>query len=122
MNRIEEFTQGGKKFMYFDFSDIKTDEEYIDFIKTAKIEVKKHPPDSIYTISNMKNAAITSNTHDIIADWVAHNKPYVKYGAVCNIDFSAKIIGKTVSIVTQRMNLVYVSSKEEAIEYLLNVD
>ena len=122
MTRIEEFTQDNKKFISFNMSGFKTDDDYYDFIEGAKVVMKKYPPDSVYTISNMEGSVLTPNTHDIIADWVAHNKPYVKYGAVYGVDFSMKTIGKTVGIVTQRLNLVYVSSKEEALEYLLNLE
>jgi len=122
MKRIEEFTKNEKSFISFDLSGFKTDDEYKDFIEAAKVVVKKHPPNSLFTLSNMQDAVLTSNTHDIIADWVTHNKPFVKYGAVYGVDFSMKTIGKTVGIVTQRLNLVYVSTREEAIDYLLNVE
>jgi len=122
MRRIEEFTENGKDFICFDLSGFKTDEDYKEFIESAKIVIRKHPPDSLYTITNMSGAVITSNTHDIIADWVGYNKPYVKCGAVYGVDFTMKTIGKAVGIVTQRMNLAYFASKEESIEYLVNLE
>ena len=122
MSRIEEFIEDGKKFICFDLSEFKTDDEYTDFIESAKIVIAKYSPESAYTITNMTNAVLTKNSHDIIAGWVAFNKPYVKYGAVYGVDFTMKTVGKTVGIVTQRLNLVYVETKEEAIEYLLKVE
>jgi len=122
MNRIEEFIEDSKSFICFDLSEFKTDDEYTEFIESAKSVIAKYSPESVYTISNMTNAVLSKNTHDIIAGWVAYNKPYVKCGAVYGVDFAMKTIGKTVGIVTQRLNIVYVATKEEAIKYLLNVD
>jgi len=122
MDRIEEFVEEGNSFICFDLSDFKTDDEYTEFIKIAKLEITKYAPGSVFTISNMTNAVLSKNTHDIIADWVTHNKPYVKYGAVYGVDFAMKTIGKTVGIVTQRLNLVYVATKDEAIKQLLNME
>ena len=118
MNRIEEFTRGGKNIIYFDFSGFTTDKEFTDFIASAKIVVKKYPPDSIYTITNVEDIKVSANTHNIMSDWLAHNKPYVKSGTVYGADATSKIIGKTATIVSQRSNLAYVTSKEEAIDYL----
>ena len=122
MNRIEEFERDGKSFICFDLSEFKTDDEYTEFIESAKTAISSYSPESVFTISNMTNAVLSKNTHDIIAGWVAFNKPFVKYGAVYGVDFAMKTIGKTVGIVTQRLNLVYVATKEEAIEYLLNIE
>jgi len=122
MNRLEEFTKNGKNFICYDLSGLKTDDEFKDLIATAKVLIKKYPPDSVYTITNMTGAVMTTNTHDIIADWIGHNKPYVKYAAVYGVDFTMKTIGKSVGIVTQRVNLEYVSSREEAMEFLLNLE
>ena len=122
MNRIEEFIEDSKSFICFDLSEFKTDNEYIEFIESAKTVIAKYSPESVYTITNMTNAVLSKNSHDIIAGWVAFNKPYVKYGAVYGVDFTMKTVGKTVGIVTQRLNLVYVETKEEAIEYLLKVE
>ena len=122
MSRIEEFELDGKSFVYFDLSGFRKDNEYIDFIATAKTVIKKYPPNSLYTITNMKGAMVGGNTHVIMSEWVTHNKPYVKFGAVCSADTTAKVIGHTVSVVSQRSNLMYVDSKEEAIDSLLALE
>jgi len=122
MNRIEEFTRDGKNIIYIDFSGFTTDKEFTDFIASAKIVVKKYSPGSLYTITNITDAKISANTHDIMSDWITHNKPYVKFGAVYGADSTSKIIGKTASIVSQRSNLAYLSSKEEALDYLSKLD
>ena len=122
MNRIEEFLQEGKNIIYFDFSGLGTDQEFKDLINLAKIEIVKHPPDSIYTITNMEGVTVSTNTYGIISKWMTFNKPYVKFGVVCGADATKKVIGRSAAVVSQRSNIVYVSSKEEAINYIMNLD
>jgi len=122
MNRIEEFEHEGKDVVLFDLSGLENDNEYIDLIKKAKAIIIKYSDNSLYTITNMTGAVVSKNTHDIIADWVMHNKPYVKFGVVFGADATQKIIGKTASAVTQRSNLVYLNTKEEALDYISNLD
>jgi len=121
MNRIEEFSQDGKNIMLFDFSGFTTDKEYTDLISSAKMLIMKYEPDSLYTVTNMKGAVVSAKTHDIIADWVKYNKPYVKHGVVYGVDAAQKVIGQTAAVVTQRTNLVYVSTKEDAMEHIKNL-
>ena len=122
MSRIEEFELEGKNIILFDLSGFKTDNEYVDLIKKAKAVIVKYSENSLYTITNMTGAVVSKNTHDIIADWVKYNKPYVVSGVVYGADATQVIIGKTASAVTQRSNLTYLGSKEEAIDYLIGLD
>ena len=122
MNRIEEFKHEGKDVVLFNLSGFKTDNEYIEFIKKAKAMIIKYSENSLYTITNMTGAVVSINTHDIIVDWVKHNKPYVKSGVVFGTDATQKVIGKTASAVTQRSNLVYLDTKQEALDYISNLD
>jgi len=122
MSRIEEYKLEGKNIISFDLSGFKTDNEYVDLIKKAKAMIIKYPENSVYTITNMTGAIVSKNTHDIIADWVKHNKPYVRSGVVYGADATHKVIGKTASAVTQRSNLAYLGSKEEAEEYIIGLD
>ena len=122
MDRIEEFTQDGKKIVYIDFSHFTTTEELSSFIESAKPYIKKYPLNSIYTITNMEGMTVNSETHDIMAGWVEHNKPYVKFGAVYGVDGIKRILAKTIAVLTKRNNLVYVSSRGEALNSLLQQD
>ncbi|MCL2627346.1 MAG: hypothetical protein FWD44_01440 [Oscillospiraceae bacterium] len=120
--RIEEFKIGDKDVVFIDFSGFNNDKEAIAFIEASKPLIKKYPYNSIYTITNIEDVALSANSHDIISGWVEHNKPYVKFGVVYGVDGIKKVLGKTLKIVTGRKNLVYLSSKEEAIEYLTNLE
>ena len=122
MNRIEEFKHAGKSVIYMDFSGFKENTEYKTIIDAAKTLIREYPHDSLYTITNMTNAVVNSNTHDTFSSFTEHNKPFVKLGLVCGADTTTKIIGKTVATVSGRSNLIYVSSKDDALDYLTNLE
>jgi hypothetical protein len=60
-----------------------------------------------------------SETKNIIADWMEHNKPYVKFGAIIGFDGIKKIMVNAIFKLCGRKNMVFSSSKEQAIEFLL---
>jgi hypothetical protein len=48
-----------------------------------------------------------------------HNKPYMKVGAVTGVDGIKKIMVNMIFAMSKRTNMTFVSSKEQAIEWLL---
>jgi hypothetical protein len=117
--RIEEFTQDGKNFIYFDLSEFKTNDEYKKFIETAKERMPKYAESSLYTITNIKGVSFDTETKRIIAEWMAFNRPYVKRGAVIGFDGIKRIVVSAIFKLSGRTNMAFVSDKEHAIEWLL---
>jgi len=119
-SRIEEFSRGGKNFMYIDLSDLKKNEDFIELVKTIEPAVEKHPLLSLYTITNIENIRIDTESKQFIASYLEHNKPYVKYGAVIGLDGIKKILVSTVIKLSGRKDLIFAFTKEQAIDLLLN--
>jgi hypothetical protein len=117
--RIEEFTQEGKNFAYYDLSGFKTNDEFREFTKIAKECIVKYAEHSVFGIANIKDVRFDSETKNIIADWLAHDKPYVKFGAVIGFDGIKKIMLNAIFKLCGRKNVIFASSKEQAIELLL---
>jgi len=117
--RIEEFTHEGKNFIYYDLSDFKTNDEFLEFTKKAKECIAKYAEYSLFTITNIKDVKFDSETKNIIADWMEYNKPYVKFGTVIGFDGIKKIMVNAILKLCGRKNMAFVSSKEQAIELLL---
>jgi len=118
--RIEEFTLEGKNFIYYDLTEFKTNEdEFKEFTKVAKERINKYAHNSVLTITNIKDVKFDSETKNIVADWMEHNKPYAKFGAVIGFDGIKKIIVNAIFKLCGRKNMVFSSSKEKAIEFLL---
>ena len=119
MIHIEEFTRDGKSFIYIDFSDTKTNEDFIEAVNTIWRILMKYPPHSVYTITNIENIRFDTNTKECVAQYMKYNKLYVKYGAIIGIDGIKKIFTSAVFQLSGRNNMLFAFTKEKAIELLL---
>jgi len=122
MGRIEEFSHSGRSFLYFDLSGFKTNDEFAQFIEESRAFVTKHAEHSLYTITNIEKVRFDSRTKEMVAEWMAYNKPYVKYGAVIGMDGIKKIMVNAIFALSGRKNMSFASSKENAIEWLLTLE
>jgi len=121
MDRIEEFTRSGKNFVYIDFSNLLTNEEISQLIARAKPVISKYPPHSVYTITNFDNLHFNKESKNLINPYAEANKPYVIAGAIIGMDGLKKVMANTIFSVSGRKDLAILSTKEEAIQHLLNL-
>ena len=119
MARIEEFTHDGKNFIYLDISGFKTNDEFIQFIEESKPIIAKYAEQSLHTITNITDVRFDTRTKELATEWMTHNKPYVKFGAVVGMSGIKKIIVNTIFTLSGRKNMNAASTKKEAIEWLL---
>ena len=119
MGRIEEFKQNDKSFIYYDLSEFKTNDEFEALIEEAKQVIESYDEGSVYTITNIEKVKFDTKTKDIVAEWMSHNKPYVKYGVVIGMDGIKKIMVNAIFTLSGRKNMTSTSTKEQAIEWLL---
>jgi predicted house-cleaning NTP pyrophosphatase (Maf/HAM1 superfamily) len=117
--RVEEFTLDGKTFMYIDFSNLKSNESFNEVIRVIESAIAKHPPNSVYTITNVENVRFDTESKELVAQYMENNKPYVKYGAVIGFDGIKKIFANAVFKISGRENMIFAFSKEKAVELLL---
>jgi len=122
MERVEEFSQAGRNFVYIDFSGLSSDTDYRDVIKAAEPVIAKYPENSVYTITNIANLRFDTHTKEIAAKYTEHNKPYVKYGVIIGLDGIKKMMANAVMKLSGRANLYFAFSREGAIEWLLQQD
>ena len=119
MGRIEEFTRDGKAFIYFDLSGFQTNDEFEKLIEESKLLIERYAEGSVYTITNIEKVRFDTKTKEIVAGWMTHNKPYVKYGVVIGMDGIKKIMVNAIFTLSRRKNMSSASTKEQAIEWLL---
>jgi hypothetical protein len=117
--RIEEFTQEGKNFVYYDLSDFKTNDEFRELVGAAKERITKYAEHSLFTITNIRDVKFDSETKNIVAEWMEYNKPHVKCGTVIGFDGIKKIMVNAIFKLCGRKNMAFVSNKEQAVEWLL---
>jgi len=119
MNRIEEFTRDGKKFVYIDFSGLHTNEEISRMIAQVQPVIRKYPPKSIYTITNFEQLHFDKDSKALINPYAESNKPYVIAGVIIGMDGLKRVMANTIFTVSGRKDLTILTTKEEAIQYLL---
>jgi hypothetical protein len=117
--RIEEFTLDGKNFIYIDLCDLKSNEEFDDLLEVIAPTIEKHPPASLYTITNIESIKFDTKTKEIIVKFLEHNKAYVKYGAIIGFDGTKKFICNVLLAQSGRDNLFFAFTREQAVEFLL---
>ena len=122
MERVEEFTLGGKNFVYIDFSDFKMNDEFFGLIEVTKSLIAKYPEHSLYTIANFDNVRIDSKSRELVAKCLAHNKPYVKYCVAIGLDGIKKMMLSSIFNSCGRGAMLFAFTKERAIECLLQKD
>ena len=122
MERIEEFIRNGKKIIYIDFSGFKSSAEFKDLIEIIKPIITNHLPNSLYTITNMENVRLDSETKLVAKEFMEHNKPYVKYSVIIGLDGIKKYMVYTVAKLSGRQNTNYTFTKDQAMEWLMQQD
>ena len=119
MERIQEFTRDGKNFIYIDFSEFKTNDEFLQLTGTVKQTISKYQENSLYTITSIDNIRFDSCIKDTIAEYMKQNAPYVKYGTIIGLDGIKRILANSIIKISGRTNIHLAFSKEKAIEWLL---
>jgi len=115
----EGFQAEGKNILYIDFSNVKTLEEFSIAIEKIEHAIEKYPKQSLYTITNMTGTIIDSSSKDTFIKYAAHNKPYVKNGALIGLDGITKMIVTTILDKAERNKFHIAFTKEKAIEWIL---
>ena len=117
--RIEEFEHDGKQFIYIDLSNLSGNQDFAEITEVIKPAISKYPKNSLYTITNIERVKIDTESKNFIGQYLEHNKPYVKYGAIIGLDGIKKIMVSTMLKLSRRSNLLFAFSKEQAVELLL---
>jgi hypothetical protein len=116
MSRIEEFVRHGKRYIYFDLSYFRTNDEFRLFIQMAKPVIENYKKHTVYTITNVEGIRFDSETKQILAEWMSHNAPYVKYSVVTGMDGIKKLMLNAILSMNGRYNIGIATTKEHAVE------
>jgi len=109
---------GGRKIYYIDFTD--SDVASIrQTVEKAKKDIAAEPKDSVLTMTNVADIKITPELSNLMKDFTAHNKPYVKAGAVLGITGLKKVTFNAVLLFSGRRNLHLFESMDEAKNWLI---
>ncbi|MDR2602841.1 MAG: hypothetical protein LBC53_10415 [Spirochaetaceae bacterium] len=122
-NKIELLECNEKKIFYFNISHFKNNDQFLEFIKCAKETLSSYKKDKLYfSITNVTGVFYDSETKKLMADWMLFNKPYIKMGVVIGLDGIKRIMVSSLMQISGRKDLKFLSTKEEAVEWIVNFD
>jgi hypothetical protein len=119
MGRIEEFTREGKRFLSLDLSNLTTNDGFAEVIEASKPIIRQYGGRTLYTLTNIQDLRFDTTTKRMVADWMAHNEPYVAYGAVFGVDSIKQLMLNAVFALSGRKNMYTASTKDAALAWLL---
>ena len=111
-------TQNGVRICHLNFSNMPTEAEALVTITEAKAVIAAEKPGTVYTITDVTGSRVTSKIRAALHDLTAHNKPYVKFGAVVGLTNIQRVILTGIIQLTGR-RLVAASSMDDAVKAIL---
>ena len=84
-NRVRFIRHGSAEILFIDWSNA-TPEEIVSAIAEAKRVLAGQPPNSVLTLTHVTNARVDRRVTEMLKEYVAHNKPYVRAGAVVGLN------------------------------------
>ena len=122
MERFDEFTLGGKSFMYVNVSGLRGNDNFMELIKLIESSVVKYPERSLFVITNIENIRFDSDTKVIYAEHLERYKSYFKHIFFIGLDGAKKAMLNEIFRKTGQKTVSFAFSKEQAIERMLELD
>ncbi len=120
MSRVEFLTYKGKRILLIDFSNLRA-EKVLPVIEEARSLIAAQPAHSLLTLTDMTGMHFDADIVAALKEYAAHNKPYVKAGAVVGASGLLAIVKSGVESSTKR-HLMSCDSRDEAQEWLIQAD
>jgi hypothetical protein len=117
-SRVKFITHREKEILFLDFSNTLP-HEVLQTIEDAKRVISARPKRSLLTLTDVTNARFNEAVGDGLKQFTAHNKPYVKAGAVVGVTGLKRIIFSAV-IAFSRRNIETFDDIEQAKHWLAN--
>jgi len=116
--RVKFITHDKKEILFLDFSNTLP-HEVLQTIEDAKRVIRTRPEGSLLTLTDVTNARFNEAVGDGLKQFTAHNKPYVKAGAVVGVTGLKRIIFSAV-VTFSRRNIEAFDDIEQAKHWLAN--
>lgn len=118
MERTRFIEHRGRKILLLDYSGLRDPSETLREIAKSKELVARQPPDSLLTLTYVRDARYDSSVIQALKDLAAHNKPYVKAAAVVGMSGIHRAVYSTLILFTRR-NIKAFDEMEEAKDWLV---
>lgn len=99
--RVKFIKHGGRNILFLNFVDCSTN-DVLNTINEAKLVIGAQPEGSVLTLTDVTNARFNEDVTDRMKEFTAHNKPFVKAGAIIGVSGIKKIIFEAVMMFSKR--------------------
>ena len=117
MSRVKFIIHKGKEILFIDFSNCKV-EEIKPITEEAKAIIAVQPPNSLLTLTDVTETRYNHEATKTLKEYVAHNRPYVKFAAVIGVTGLKKVVYDGISMFAKR-KLALFNSIEIAKDWLV---
>lgn len=117
--RVYVVEHQGKPIIYHDFTHILTTEEALRAIGQSAALVRRQPPGSALTLTNVEGARFNKEILEALKDLTSGNKPFVKAGCIVGLSGLQRVAYMAVMTFTGR-RLPTFSSVDEAKDHLVS--
>ncbi len=101
MSATKFITHDAKRILFIDLAR-KSPAELLEAIREAKAIIAEQPPGSLLTLTDVEGSTYNREVADELKAYVAHNKPYVRAGAVVGLNDLKRVIFNFLNRVTGR--------------------
>jgi hypothetical protein len=118
MERTRFIEHRGKRILLLDYSGVADPEEALREIAKSKAFIATQPPNSLLTLTHVRDARYNREIVTAMKGLAAHNKPFVRAGAVVGLAPLHRIVYQAVMKFSGR-NLPAFDDMEEARDWLV---
>ena len=119
MEKIRFIKYKNKKILHLNFTKLKSEKSIIALIRKAERLISKQPWESLLILTDVTGSRYTGKVATEIRDFVVHNKPYTKAGAVLGVTGIKYILFTAIVKFSKRTNLKAFESEEAAKDWLV---
>ncbi len=119
MDRIKFIKCCGDKVLKLDFSRLVDEKEEIKLIEKAKKIIRKQPKKSLLILTDVSGSKYTKTVASKLTDFIKHNGPYTKAGAVLGVSGITLLLFKVIVKHSGRKNIKAFTDEKKAKEWLL---
>ena len=99
--RVKSITHQGKEILAIDLSHASP-EDFLAVIREARRVIAAKPLGSVRTLTNVTGVRYRRDVWEPLREFVQHNKPYVRAGAVVGLDALKTIMFNFINKITGR--------------------
>ena len=119
LSRVKFVKHKDRMILLLNFADLEIDDAR-QVSEYAKGVISRMPKESVFTLTDVTNVKYNDAFRELSGDLMAHNKPFVKAGAVVGVEGWRKMVLWAATKLTGR-NLNVSESQESAMEWLANL-